>query len=163
MIVQFSIIDILLIVGIIQGSILIIVLYFNKKGNKRANRFLSIFIFCFILLTIGDVLTTTKLLYYYPHFLLVFDPLIFALAPLSYFYVKSLTNKNWSFNLISFIHFIPAILLYLIFSTVYLENFEIKQDLIIDSYTNYDNSTNYFLMTAVIQSLIYLLLNLKMI
>ncbi len=161
--IEYRLIDILLTVGVAQGLFLTIILLLIKKGNVKANRFLGLFILFFSLLTIGDILYETRLLILFPHFLLVFDPLLFVLAPFGYLYVKNLTHKNWKFKLQHLLHFTPAISLYFLFLSVYFYDAKTKEKLILESYSVTDNSTELLLVLAAIQIFIYLLINLKLI
>jgi AraC-like DNA-binding protein len=117
----------------------------------------------FTLLTVGDILFNSHLLLNYPHLFLVFDPLLFVLAPFSFFYVRSLTNNNWKFNAWQHLHFIPAVLLCFISLTVYFKDAVTKEKLILESYAAEDTSGNIILLIAALQIFIYLIINLKLI
>ncbi|MEW6194992.1 MAG: AraC family transcriptional regulator [Bacteroidota bacterium] len=160
---EFTLIGILLTVGVVQGLFLTIVLLLTKRGNVIANRLLALFILSFSLLTMGDILYETHLLLLYPHLLLVFDPLIFVLAPFCFLYVKALTIPCWKFKFLHILHFAPSILIYLFFSTIYIYDAKTKINLLIESYTHPDNSIETFLILAAIQIFLYLIINLKMI
>ncbi len=162
--VRFSFVGIILIIGVAQGFFLATVLFFIKKGNIKANRFLAMFLLFFSLLTIGDILYESHLLLTCPGFYLVFDPLLFILAPLCFFYVKTLTNIRWKFKPRQLFHFAPAILLYLLFLPIYFSDSPVKEKIVLEAYSETDTkaSDNIFLIISAIQILIYLFFCLKL-
>jgi len=157
----FTFKNIVLLIGGAQGIFLAVVLMTVKKGNIHANSFLAFSILAFSCVTISDFLSASHLLLQVPHFLLVFEPLIFVLAPFSYFYVKPLTDPAWKFKLKHAVHFFPTMLVYLTFSFIYFRATRDKINLIIDEYLNPDLSIDFFSVIAAIQSLVYLVSALK--
>jgi len=153
----FTFKNIFLLIGAAQGIFLTVALLFIKKGNVRANYFLAFFILSFSLLSIGDFLTDSRLIVRVPALLLVFDPLIFILAPFCYFYVKSLTAEDWKFQSRHVWHFIPVLSVYALFSFIYLGDTQEKINLILEEYQHPDQSIDIFLIIAVVQILIYLI------
>lgn len=102
---QFSLFDLLILIGIIQG-IITGVLLLNSKKNKRSNTFLALALFSFCLLNTKILLHTlhlwdTNTFRFFP------NGLELALPPLFYFYLKSLVNPKFSFKIKEWLHFIP--------------------------------------------------------
>lgn len=105
---QFSLFDVLILIGITQGIITSVLLLVSKR-NSRSNLFLALALiaFCFL---------STKILL---HTLQLWDTLIFryfpngvevVLAPLLYFYVISLIDSKFKFQKKHLLHFIPFLL-----------------------------------------------------
>jgi AraC-like DNA-binding protein len=107
------------IVAISVGFFLSLMLFFSRKGNMKANRYLSLLIFFFSLLQIWDVLIQTRLLLKFPHMLMVLNPLLFILGPFVYFYVKALTSVEWKFRVRTVVHLIPIAAVYVFSLPVY--------------------------------------------
>jgi len=158
----YTVKNLVLLVGAAQGFFLAMALFIIKKGNRRANFFLSLYILSFSLLSLSDLLTDTRLLLRYPQFLLVFDPLLFSLAPFCYFYVKLLTDPGLKFRSEHVAHFIPMFALYAMASPIYMFGAEDKIQLIMDEYKNPEQSIDILLLVAVVQIAIYLFISLRL-
>ena len=105
---KFSFFTVLVLLGILQGSIFIILLYRIKDKNKQSNKFLSIFICLLVLTMIGRVLIDSKLLKQLPNFLALPDAIIYLYGPILYFYIKTLVSKYELSRKELFIHLIPV-------------------------------------------------------
>lgn len=108
MINQFSLFDLLLLVGIVQGTITSILLTVSKK-NPYSNKFLALAIFSFCLLSVKMILYSLGLrenphLRYFPIGIELF------IAPLMYFYILSLITPKFKLQWKDSIHFIPFII-----------------------------------------------------
>lgn len=144
------------------GCFLSLMLFFSRKGNMKANKYLALLIFCFSLLQIWDVLIQTGLLVDYPHMLLVLNPLLFVLGPLIYFYVRALTSLDWKFRRMLVIHFLPAAGLYAYFFPIYSLSGEDKVRLIAKAFLNHEFIINpAFYICGEIHILAYLLFSVR--
>ncbi|MHA7060161.1 helix-turn-helix domain-containing protein [Aquimarina sp. M1] len=107
----FNWIEILLILGMVQGFLLAMILPKLTKTNKEATKLLSILL---VVVSLSVVLFLNSYLYEsWPARLQVFlDSLAFLFAPLIYLYFQKLLfiNKNQK---LWFLHFIPAVLHFL--------------------------------------------------
>jgi len=113
--IQFTFLSFMYICAISIGCFVSVMLFFSANRQFKANLYLGLFVLSFSLLQIWDLLIQTRLLIYFPHMILVVNPLIFALGPFMFLYITSLIEINWQFKLKTLYHFIPAILIYLIF------------------------------------------------
>jgi AraC-like DNA-binding protein len=98
------------VVGVAQALLLAAALFTVRRGNREANG-----VFAFLLLTIsvllcGGVLTHTRHVFQFPHLAQLHNPFAFLAAPLSYFYVQTLTTKRFVFTKRTLLHFIPSLL-----------------------------------------------------
>lgn len=103
--IQTSIFDLIILLGIFQGLITATLLLITKK-NKTSNRFLALAILSFCLLSTKPLLHTlslweTKVFGFFPN---AFE---LVLAPLFYFYIKSLLTPRFRFKLQHWFHFLP--------------------------------------------------------
>jgi len=162
MIADFSIKEFILIIGAFQGVFLSIVLFFIKKGNRNANKYLSLYILAFSFVTFSDFLNDSRLIFQLPHFYLVFDPLIFSLAPLIYFYLKNLMKHEGGRKYKLLFHLVPSIILYIMFLPIYLSNSTEKIILINEDIYSTDESINWILILCSIQILFYLYFSIKL-
>jgi AraC-like DNA-binding protein len=157
-----TIISLIFIVAISIGFFLSLILFFTRKGNTRANKFLSILIFFFSTVQIWDFLMYTRLILRFPHMMMVVNPLILLLGPFVYFYVKSLTNIGWRFSAILGVHFIPAIAFYIYFFPTYFLDEQEKFRLISDAFINHKFIIpRPFYIFAVTQILAYLIYSVR--
>lgn len=105
---QFSLFDLLILIGIIQG-VITGVLLLNSKKNKRSNRFLAFALFSFCFLSTKPLLHTLQL--WNTNFFRFFpNGSELAISPLIYFYIKSHVKPQFSFKIKDWIHFTPFIL-----------------------------------------------------
>ena len=102
---QFSLFDLLILIGIIQGVITGVLLLSSKK-NKRSNKFLALSLFSFCFLSTKSLLHTLKL-WDTPFFRFFPNGIELALPPLIFFYVKSLVNPKLKFQTKNWFHFLP--------------------------------------------------------
>ena len=152
-----TIISVVFTVAISIGFFLSLILFVSRKGNTRANKYLSLLIFSFSTLEIWDFLIQTRFIIRYPHMIMSLNPLIFILGPLVYFYVKALTSIDWKFSVKLVVHFIPAAAAYVYFWPVYFLNEQEKIRLISNAFINHKYiipPAFYFL--AVAHILVYL-------
>lgn len=93
-----------------HGLFLTLMLFFNKKGNQRANRILGLFILCFSLTLIDYVGYWTRYHFYFPYLANMYKPLAFLFGPLLFLYFKQIEEDNirWSRY---WLHFIPFLLM----------------------------------------------------
>ena len=112
---QFSLFDLLMLIGITQG-IIMSVLLLRSKNNKRSNPFLALGILAFSWVSTKPLLHTlhlwdTSFFRYFPNGADV------VIAPLFYFYLVSLMDARFRFSRKHIIHFVPFIILqgYLMF------------------------------------------------
>jgi AraC-like DNA-binding protein len=100
-------VDTIRLMGSVQGLILSIVIFSNRK--YKSNLYLSIFI---LLLSIHTVLISfynPSMLNKYPWILICFDFLPFLYGPLIYFYITSWLFKNYKISIKNILHFLPAL------------------------------------------------------
>lgn len=111
----------LFIVAGIQGLLLSVML-FTRKNNHSANIVLAI---SSMLLSFDlfNVLFYSKGIYLvYPHMIGVFYPLPFVFGPLFYIYTKLITKKEEGFSNKNLLHFLPALVVYLISMPVFISS-----------------------------------------
>lgn len=156
---QFSLFDLLILIGILQGVITGILLLHSKK-NKRSNKFLALSLFAFCFLSTKPLLHTlhlwdTNMFRFFP------NGLELAISPLIYFYVKSHVNPNFSFKRKDWLHFIPFFLtqtyaFFVYFSVLETNDFSekdaIAENLHFDDIKQLDD---YLLLIALILYLFY--------
>lgn len=131
---QFSLFDLLLILGIIQGIITSILLFKSKK-NRQSNRFLALGLLSFCLLSTKPLLHTqslweTQYFGYFP------NALELAVAPLLFFYVKALFTPDFQFKKKYYWHFVPFFISQTYSFIVYFSVFQIEESSIRQSIAN---------------------------
>lgn len=102
---QFSLFDLLILLGIIQGVITSFLLLKSKK-NPQSNRFLALGLLSFCMLSTKPLLHTLSL--WDTHWFRFFpNAMELAVAPLIYFYVKALVIPKFKFKKKDWLHFVP--------------------------------------------------------
>ncbi len=105
---QFSLFDILIIIGIVQGFVTGILLLITKR-NPKSNPFLGLGLIAFSFLISKTLLHTlglwnTQFFRYFP------NGTELVVAPLIYFYIRSLIDSRFRFRKKDILHFIPFLL-----------------------------------------------------
>jgi AraC-like DNA-binding protein len=121
----FSIIDVLLIVGLCQGLHLIIALQFIKQKNKSANKILTILISFTVIMLFGRVAIFKFNELWIWRFAIFVDAIIFIAGPLYYLYIRRLFFKESKIFTLKWTHYIPAVL-HLI-TSLYLLNYTMAE------------------------------------
>jgi len=161
MTIAFTLKSVFFLIGVTQGVFLSFVLFSVKRGKTYANIFLALFILSFSLITFNDFLTESRLITEIPDLLMVFEPLLFVLGPLCYFYILSLTDIRWRFKAKDLIHFVPLLIALATLSFVYLLESREKLTLIMESYEETDISIDIFSLIVAIQMIFYFYVVLK--
>ena len=159
---QFSLFDLLLIIGITQGLVTSLLLLTSKK-NSRSNPFLALALIAFCFLSTKPLLHTLHLwdmsvFRYFPNGVEV------LLAPLIYFYVVSMMDSTFKFERKHLLHFIPFaisqsyafVVYFLAFS---IENFG-QKDILANSlmFSEVKKTEDYLSLLSI---MIYLLLGYR--
>lgn len=160
---SFSVFDIVIIVGIIQGIVAAIVIS-SYPSESAGKKILSAILVTLVLLNFKILLHTLGL-WKFPsfHYLpLAIDTLI---QPLIYLYICSLTQKEYRFNRKNLWHFLPvflfqshAVLVYIF--TLFKPDILIK-DVFAERYFFYNNFKWVEDLAAIISAVIYWILSLK--
>ncbi|WP_207534321.1 helix-turn-helix domain-containing protein [Desertivirga arenae] len=151
--------SIIVAVGVIQGFILSIALFRNRIKAGISNTLLALCCLLFALVTFEDFLMRTHLILQLPHLFAVFYPFIFALGPVFFLYVQSLTAPAFRLKPALVVHFIPYLLLLLLFIfNIYFNNSEVKIQWIKESFS--DSEPNLFIIIALLQNFVYISISL---
>ena len=130
--IQLNIYGIFSLFGAFQGLILALIFAFHKSFTKKSNWFLSLLLLTFCLANFWGAMEETPLYQNYP--ILQFLPLVWAglVPPLTYFFIKFLTNpdykiKNWEYLL--FLSFIIDTLIRLYFLAQFqTDSFDLERE-----------------------------------
>ncbi|MDT7831082.1 helix-turn-helix domain-containing protein [Flavobacteriaceae bacterium S356] len=147
---QFSLFDLLILLGIIQGIITSILLL-NSKKNIQSNKLLALALLSFCFLSTKPLLHTfhlweTNFFRFFP------NGIELALSPLIYFYIKSLVTSRFRFKPRHWIHFIPFLLAQIYAFIVYFSVLRVND------FNEKDSIAQSFSFDFVKQSEEYLLL-----
>jgi AraC-like DNA-binding protein len=109
----------------IQGLLLTFILY-SKKENHKANLILAIATFAMSLDLFTKIYYTNELFYQYPHFIGVTYPFPFLYGPLFFLYTKYVSKQEENTGTKELLHFLPAIIVFLIGIPVYFSTGDSK-------------------------------------
>jgi AraC-like DNA-binding protein len=110
----------------VQGMFLASILFFNKRGNRSANRALAAYILLFSLMLSCYVAFWSGYMRRYVHLTGIDAPLPFLFGPVLLLYLK-LYNKEKIDNFY-YLHFLPFMIHVLVFSPFYIKNAEEKDN-----------------------------------
>lgn len=118
---------IIILLGAVQGYFLALVVYRNRNGNQKANRFLALLLLSFAISISNIVLLKTGLYHYFPYTVKLPVNIIFLFGPLFYGYVQTLISSDFKFFPRGLLHFVPAVLVFSYFLPFYLRDDPGKQ------------------------------------
>jgi AraC-like DNA-binding protein len=142
-------------IGVVQGLFLAGFLILARRGRPRANRMLGLFVLAFSLLTVGDIALDTRAILVIPDFLFCFAPLMFALAPLAYFYVAAVTVPQWRITPVRLLHFLPTAMMGALVFLMVLVPEDLKQHAVTEALAGTESRIDPFMVAAVVQILVY--------
>ncbi len=116
---QFNFWSLLLLICAGQAFFFAIVFVFHKKGNRIANRFLSVLTLMFSLYFLFISFYWSKHLVVFPDLMGTMGLVNYLWGPLFFLYVSELLEKNKSFNYKKLLHFIPALISVIYTSRIY--------------------------------------------
>ncbi len=122
----FDFIAVLLLAGAAQGVLQAMALLTIPRGNRMANRVLALLLILFAASITLHTLAHTRNLFEFPHLIKTAAPLPFLFGTLFYFYVKTLTRREFSFDKKSLWHFLPPVLCATSLIPFYLQSAEDK-------------------------------------
>lgn len=148
-------------VGAVQGIILSIFL-FSVKSNKISNRLLGILTFFWAIVLLVFALQSHGIYIHFPHLLGVIFQLLFTWFPLLFLSIKYLLSNQEKFKSTDFLHFLPMVIIILLYSEFYFKSGEEKIKLI-------SSTEGYYYLVSIIgqevltlQGIIYPVLSLIM-
>ena len=150
---QFSLYDLLLLIGILQGIITSILL-FNSKKNVKSSKLLALALLSFCFLSSKTLLHTlhlwdTTMFRFFP------NGIELALPPLIFFYVKALVNSKFDFKAKDWLHFVPFLIsqtyAFIVYFTVFKTNILVEKDTIAKGFKFDDikNLEEYLLLISL--------------
>lgn len=117
------------ILGIVHGLVLSAVLCVNKKGDRTANRLLSVLILVLVWHHLQSISIFLGFYQSFPHFFGADHGSLFLFGPLFYFYTRKVTDPAYIFRPIHLAHFLPFVIVTL-YDPVLLLGTEAKIDAI---------------------------------
>jgi AraC-like DNA-binding protein len=156
--ITFNIWAVIILFGAAQGLFLSIYL-FTKSENRDANKWLAFLLTAISLHLFEYGADISGITMKYPFLLASTYPLLFCFGPLYFIYCRYLLDKNYKVSLKSMLHFIPAVLVLLMFLPFYTmpENQKISFILNLESNGNLKIPTEQLVFMAihVVQTVIY--------
>ena len=105
---MFNWTSIVVLAGSVHGLLMAMTLLMIRRGNRTANQVFSLLLIVFALTIAIDVVFVGEVLLQHPHFSKINPPLTFLLGPLSYLYVKAMTDRGFRISNKDVLHFIPS-------------------------------------------------------
>lgn len=101
--------EIIILISIIFGFLFSINLFRQHKGNKRANRFLALFLFALTVLLFSNFVVISHIYKSCPQLIGTSFLIWYVLPPSFYFYVKTGINTNYKFAWYDLLHLLPFV------------------------------------------------------
>lgn len=117
---SFTTIEIILLIGAVQGFVLAFVLFTSKKAKALPNRLLSILLIIFSLNIIIHTVSHGNHPWHIPHHETIITLLFFLVGPLLYLYAKLLTITPQHINRKDLLHFLPFVIFLIISFPLYI-------------------------------------------
>lgn len=150
-------------IGAIHGIILAIIIAKGKRGNRQANRILSILIFLFSLGMAGSAYFSSGFYQVFPHIIMIFPPFIFTYGPLLYLYIKALTGYGFRLSGKHFLHFIPFVLNTLYFIPFHLQS-STEKVAAVEEFLRHPSAVSYIvLMVRITHAFIYIFFCIRLV
>lgn len=131
---HFDILSVIGIIGVIQGLFLSLFLLIHRSDNRRANFMLGLLLLILSADLAGVLMDYTRHYLVFPNLYLITDPLDWLIGPVLFLYVCTLTQKNFTFRPVQFLHLIPFLMFFTLLLPFLLQNTEWKMDEITKTY-----------------------------
>ena len=118
--------SLLLLFGALQGWFFALVLFFYRSGRSDSNKILAFLLTIFSLHLTEYVAISAGAYQQMPHVIAATLPVVFLTGPLYYLYTASLLTRKFRIDIKRTLHFLPALLCYLIFLPFYTSPAEAK-------------------------------------
>lgn len=99
--------SIIIFLGIIQSLFLAVIILRIKKGNRKANQMLALFLICLSINLANIFLFRTNFYLYFAHLVKLAVHIQLLIGPLVFFYVKILTSVDFHFKKQDLLHLLP--------------------------------------------------------
>jgi len=96
--------------GAIHALIQVMVLFFIRRGNRRANKIMAFFLLTLAIGMANGILSLLGLYDIWPALSILMGPLILTYGPLFYFYIRAITVKDRRFSAVDVLHGLPFLL-----------------------------------------------------
>jgi len=96
--------------GAIHALIQSMLLFFIRKGNRRANKFMAFFLLALAIGMTNGIVSLLGLYNIWPSLLILMGSIILAYGPLFYLYIREMTAKDRRGTLFDLLHGVPFLL-----------------------------------------------------
>lgn len=155
---SFDLATVVLIVGVVQGLFLSLLLLGGRGPARRPARWLGLFLLCFSLMQVEDVLYNSRALLRVPRLYDTLSLLIFALGPSLYLYARVLVQPERRLSRWESLHFAPLALFAALSVPSFLASRADKLAALQADYAAGAFYFNFSLVLPALQILVYLLL-----
>jgi AraC-like DNA-binding protein len=96
--------------GAIHALIQALVLFFVRRGNRRANRLMALFLLALAAIMANGIITQLGLYDRLPGLSIPMGAMVLAFGPLFFLYIRAITDKSRSWSPLDFLHSLPFLL-----------------------------------------------------
>lgn len=122
--------SLLLLFGALQGFFFALTLVLSERGDKSANRLLSFLLVAISLHLSEYTIIATGLYRQIPYVLGTTLPFVFLIGPVYYLYAVALLSEGFAVDVKRALHFVPALLCYLLLLPFYAKSPDAKADFV---------------------------------
>lgn len=159
---DLSLIAIINILGALQCALTALALFTIKAGNRVANRLLGLSLLALAVLILDFVMYDTRLFLSVPHLYPILDPVVLAVTPAFFLYVRTLTEPDFVCTRRTWLHFVPFVVLLLLLLPEALRGSEAKLQSYLEELATTELTPEAMVITGLInvQVLAYFLASL---
>lgn len=133
----------------LQGMFLLVVLLYIPSKGYAANKVLALLLLSVSSLLLWCAVHDAQLLVQWPDLMGWGPALLFTIGPLLYLYIKALIHPHFTWKKRYYLHFIPCLIAIINFFPFYAKEFEEKQRIVLQHYTNHRHSTGADLLPGL--------------
>lgn len=121
--------------------------------RRTTNSILALIIFVLMFEVIHDYMVRTRLILEFPHFLSTAHLFSYAIGPLIYLYILSLTRQGFRIRWMHILHFVPLLFYNISMYSRYMQSAKLKTAFLERYYSYIDQDPSFFYVTRSISDL----------
>ncbi|MFN8257840.1 MAG: helix-turn-helix domain-containing protein [Bacteroidales bacterium] len=142
----------------ISISLFLSLLLVSKKNKTRADKILTIWLFLLSFHLLIYYLSFSPYISKYPYLFGLHFPMPFLHGPFLYLYALALTKKSPAFKTINLLHFLPAVLFYMLFIPFFIQSLEDKTAIVQSGGKGFQPFYSLSIVALIISGIVYVIL-----
>jgi AraC-like DNA-binding protein len=149
-------------IAAVHGIFLALIIWKSNRENRNANRILTVFmLFCSFGMGFYAYLSS-GFYRHFPHLVTMPETIIYVFPPLLFFYIKALTSRGFRITGKQWLHFVPAVLVFIYFIPLLLKSGAEKILFFEEAYGNSALLYHVLMLGRILQISIYIILGIRL-